>query len=92
METDQHVSLRVLRVIVLMSKIKPWSHYLWWSNRTKSIRMVIVLNILGITFRPDHTLSRHGFMPRGCDRFLFVVATSSRKDAACKAVKFVALI
>jgi hypothetical protein len=50
METDQHVSLRVLRVIVLMSKIKPWSHYLWWSNQTKSIRMVIVLNILGIRF------------------------------------------
>jgi hypothetical protein len=29
---------------------QPESHYLWWSNGTKSIRMVIVLNILGIAF------------------------------------------
>jgi hypothetical protein len=29
---------------------QPKSHFLWSSNRTKSLRLVIVLNILGIAF------------------------------------------
>src|ERR1700760_1849787 len=36
---------------------QPESHYLWWSDRTKSIRMFNSVEYSGRYLRPDHTHS-----------------------------------
>jgi hypothetical protein len=50
METDQHISLRVRRALILMSKINPSRTICGGPTEQKVFVCLILLNILGVTF------------------------------------------